>query len=113
MALCDRLAGDCQRIFLNRDHFATEHSWNGNAILCVIDNDMDMWRKSNDAIDQHWNNATTSFIVYVDKEQFPELPQSQQSVRFDGQSMTILHVHDEMGMLAIALATNRARTVTR
>ena len=46
MALKDRIAEDIDRIFMQQDHFAETHYWNGYAITCVPDDEESLKRKN-------------------------------------------------------------------
>ena len=47
MALKDRIAEDINRVFLQMDHFAETHYWNGEEITCVPDEEEALKRKNN------------------------------------------------------------------
>ena len=51
MALKDRIAADNTRVFMNMDHFAEYHYWNGARIRCVPDEELAIKRKNNNVND--------------------------------------------------------------
>lgn len=103
MALKDRIATDRLKVFINPNHFATEHTWNGTTFLCVVDEDTVLKRKNNNVNDISWDNNTIDTLIYVRKEDFPGRTIPNEAGYFDGKMMRMLQVQDDMGMLTIAL----------
>ena len=106
MALTDRIQADINRVFLNPDHFASEHTWNGTAFKAVSDDEVALKRKNNNVVDVAWDNNTTETMLYVAKDAFPGRVQPNEQGFLDGKSMKILQVQDDMGMLAILFMAN-------
>lgn len=109
MALKDRLLDDLLRVFLNAEHFATTHNWNGTDFLCVTDEEAALKRKNNNVVDISWDNNTHEILVYVAKTAFPGTPVVNQQELFDGMPMKLLQVQEDMGMLAILFVANYVR----
>lgn len=109
MALKDRLASDMKRVFLNFDHFAQEHSWNGKPLACVTDGEAAMKRKNNNVVDISWDNNTTEMMVYAPIAGFPGRVEPNEQVFFDGQYFRILQRQEDYGMYSILLVANEAR----
>lgn len=106
MALKDRVLADLLRVFINAEHFATTHNWNGMDFLCVTDEEAALKRKNNSTVDISWNNNTRETLVYVAKTEFPGAAEANLQGLFDGTPMKILQVQEDMGMLAILLVAN-------
>nr|DAW25666.1 MAG TPA: Gifsy-2 prophage ATP-binding sugar transporter-like barrel, 4 helix bundle.7A [Caudoviricetes sp.] len=105
MALCDRIQQDISRVFLNHDHFATWHTWNGKRFQCVTDEEAALKRKNNNVVDLSWDNNTTETLLYVRKEEFPGRIMPNEHGFFDNRPMKILQVNEDMGMVSIALVS--------
>lgn len=106
MALKDRLLNDLLRVFLNGEHFATTHNWNGTDFLCVTDEEAALKRKNSSTVDVSWNNNTHEILVYVAKTEFPGAAEANLQGLFDGMSVKILQFQEDMGMLALLLVSN-------
>ena len=103
MALKDRIGEDITRVFLNHEHFASWHTWNGSRFQCVTDEEAALKRKNNNVVDLSWDNNTTETLVYCKKSEFPGIPMPNEHGVFDRRPMKILQVNEDMGMLCIAL----------
>ena len=111
MALKDRISEDRARVFMNNEHFAESHTWNGVAFVCVTDEESALKRKNNNAVDVSWDNNTRETLVYVPEEKFPGRAIPNEHGFFDGIPMKILQVNDDMGMLAIMLVASEPKVV--
>ena len=111
MALKDRIHDDLTRVYMNQNHFAEEHTWNGRKLICVTDDEVALKRKNNNVVDLSWDNNTTETLVYVPREGFPGRAKPNEQVLFDNRPMTILQVQDDMGMLAILLVSRDPKAV--
>lgn len=111
MALCDRIEKDITRVFMNHNHFASWHTWNGVRFQCVTDEEAALKRKNNNAVDVSWDNNTTETILYVRKEEFPGRVMPNEHGFFDNRSVKILQVNEDMGMLSIAIVSNYPKEV--
>lgn len=105
MPLNERIPEDIGRVFINHDHFASWHNWNGVRFPCVTDEEAALKRKNNNVVDVSWDNNTTETLVYVDKGKFPGRALPNEHGLFDGKRMKITQVQDDMGMLAILLVS--------
>ena len=99
MSLKDRIENDITRVFLNFDHFATDHTWNGKTLRCVTDDEVALKRKNNNVVDMSWDNNTTETVIYAKKDGFPGRLIPNEHIFFDGKPMDILQIQDDMGML--------------
>lgn len=61
MSLKDRIENDISRTFMREDHFATTHFWNGQKIVCVVDEEESLKRKNNNVNDISWDNNSRQF----------------------------------------------------
>lgn len=111
MALCDRIKQDITRVFINHDHFASWHTWNGMRFQCVTDEEAALKRKNNNVVDVSWDNNTSETLIYVKKNEFPGRAMPNEHGLFDRRSMKILQVNEDMDMLCIALVSYDAKGV--
>lgn len=113
MALKTRIAEDINRVFLQMDHFAETHYWNGAEITCVPDEEEALKRKNNNVNDISWDANTRKILIHVNESEFPgkEAPEPNTAVFFDRKPMRILQVDTNMGMLDILLEARDPREV--
>lgn len=111
MALKDRIHDDIGRVFMNMQHFAEEHTWNGYLFKCVMDDETALKRKNNNVVDLSWDNNTTETVIYTPVEGFPGRVVPNEHVLFDRKPMKILQVQEDMGMYTILLVANESRAV--
>ena len=107
MSLRDRIYKDISRAYMNMDHFAETHYWNGIAITCVPDDEESLKRKNNNVNDISWDNNTRTMLIHTPLEGFPggREPEPNTQIMFDKRSMKVLEVNHNMGMLDIWLTT--------
>lgn len=105
MSLKDRIALDNHKVFMQMDHFAEEHVWNGYKIVCVPDEDEALKRKNNNVNDISWDNNTRNILIHTPLDTFPGRvePEPNTHVTFDRRMMKVLSVNNNMGMLDIQL----------
>lgn len=105
MALKDRIATDVHRIFMQMDHFAETHYWNGEEIICVPDEEEALKRKNNNVNDISWDNNTRNILIHTPLDGFPggEEPEPNTHILFDTRAMKVLNVDHNKGMLDIML----------
>lgn len=105
MALRDRISEDITRIFMQMDHFAETHYWNGYAITCVPDDEESLKRKNNNVNDISWDNNVREILLHTPLATFPggEEPEPNTHVMFDKRPMKVLDVKHNMGILDILL----------
>lgn len=113
MALKDRIAGDIPRIFLQMDHFAETHYWNGVPITCVPDEEQALKRKNNNVNDISWDNNTRHLMIHTSLADFPggKEPEPNTHIIFDDKPMKVLESDNNMGMLDIMLVAMDPREV--
>ena len=111
MALKDRIPRDNHKVFMNEDHFAEVHTWNGIPFLCVTDEEVALKRKNNNVNDISWDNNTMETLVYVREEDWPGRQVPNEHGYFDNRHMRILQIQNDMGMLTILLNTISPRQV--
>lgn len=111
MSLKDRIDADRRRVFINNEHFADEHTWNGRPFTCVVDEDAALKRKNNNVVDLSWDNNTREKIIYVPVEDLPGRAIPNEHIFFDNAPMKVLQVQDDMGMLAIVLVAYEPKAV--
>jgi len=112
MALKDKIQADLTRVFMNLNHFAEEHTWNGRKFVCVTDEESALKRKNNNVNDISWDNNTTETLVYVPKDKFPGRAMPNEHGFFDRKPVKILQVNEDMGMLCICLVANYPKAVS-
>lgn len=113
MALKDRIAVDVHRVFMQMDHFAETHFWNGNEITCVPDEEEAIKRKNNNVNDISWDNNTRNILIHTPAAGFPGgEPEPNTHIMFDKKPMKIIEVAHNMGMYDIVLAAIDTREVT-
>lgn len=105
MALKDRIAEDINRIFMQMDHFAEKHYWNGVEITCVPDDEESLKRKNNNVNDISWDNNTRMVLIHTPLDAFPggREPEPNTHVMFDKRPMKVLDIQHNMGLLDITL----------
>lgn len=111
MALKDRIVDDLTRVYMNMNHFAETHTWNGKPFICVTDDEVALKRKNNNVVDLSWDNNTTETVVYVPRKGFPGRAVPNEQVLFDKKPMTILQVQEDMGMMTILLISREPKAV--
>lgn len=111
MALKDRIAEDIDRIFMQQDHFAETHYWNGYAITCVPDDEESLKRKNNNVNDISWDNNTRQILIHTPLATFPggREPEPNTHVMFDNRPMKVLDIQHNMGLLDILLTAHDPR----
>jgi hypothetical protein len=103
MALKDRIQSDRDRVFIQMNHFGTEHTWNGIPFNCVVDDDEALKRKNNNVNDISWDNNHTETFIYVREEDWPGRRVPNEHGFFDNRSVKIEQIHSNFGILGILL----------
>lgn len=111
MALKDRIPLDNHRIFMNKDHFATDHTWNGVPFVCVSDDLEALKRKNNNVNDISWDGNTLDIVVFVPTDSLPARAQPNEAVIVDDVQMRVLDVIDAVGMKEIHLTLHYTKAV--
>lgn len=113
MALKDRIASDINRVFMQKNHFAETHYWNGHEIICVPDEEEALKRKNNNVNDISWDNNIRDILIHTPLLGFPgnREPEPNTHVFLDNRSMKVLDVQHNMGMLDIRLTAADPREV--
>lgn len=111
MSLKTRIEQDRHRVFMQTDHFADEHTWNGITFTCVTDDETALKRKNNNVNDISWDNNTIDVMVYVPKEDWPGRTVPNEHGFFDNRHMKILQIQEDMGMLGILLTTVSPKSI--
>ena len=114
MSLKDRIARDNHRVFMNMDHFAETHYWNGIPIECVLDEEEALKRKNNNVNDISWDNNNRQILVHTPLDTFPggKEPEPNTQIMFDKRAMMVLYVDHNMGMLDIQLMARDPRMLS-
>ena len=111
MALKDRIPLDNHRIFMNMDHFAEQHTWNGTAFTCVPDDTEAQKRKNNNVNDISWDANMVEKVIFVPEDSLPARAQPNEQVMFDGVPMRVLDVIDAIEIKQILLTSRWAKGV--
>lgn len=109
MSFLDNARGDIGRVFMQ--HFATTHQWNDQEILCVEDKSI-VERARGSKTEISYDANAREIGLFVAEGQFQRLPQMQETVFYDQQSMTVTSIDTDDGMLEIILRANLARRVS-
>lgn len=111
MALKDRILSDNHKIFMNQDHFAEEHTWNGVPFVCVPDDTEALKRKNNNVNDISWQENLADKVLFVPEDSLPARAQPNEFVLLDNVQMRVLDVIDAIGMKEIHLTVTFAKGV--
>ena len=111
MSLKSRIPRDNHKIFMNQEHFAEEHTWNGLPIVCVEDDTEALKRKNNNVNDVSWQENMVDKVIYVPEDSLPGRAQPNEQVIYDGVMMRVANVVDAIGMKEIHLSAGFARGV--
>ena len=111
MSLKDRIEADRSRVFLQKQHFADDHTWNGITFTCVTDEETAIKRKNNNVNDISWDNNTMETVVYVREEDWPGRKVPNEHGFFDNRHMKIMQIQNDMGLLTIVLSTVSPKAV--
>ena len=111
MALKDRISDDISRVYMNQDHFAEIHYWDGAAIVCVPDEEEALKRKNNNVNDISWDNNIREILIHTPLADFPggREPEPNTQVVFDKRTMWVRDVQHNMGMIHILLSARDTR----
>lgn len=114
MALKDRIATDIFSVFMNMEHFAEKHYWNGEEIACVPDEEEALKRKNNNVNDISWDNNTRQVLLHTPLVGFPggKEPEPNTHIIYDRKPMKVLEVNNNMGLLDIVLVAFDPREMT-
>ena len=104
MALKDRIPKDNHRVFMNMDHFAEEHTWNGLPFICVPDDTEALKRKNNNVNDISWDNDMLDMVLFVPEESLPARAQPNEFVLYDDVQVRVIRVIDAIGMKEVHLS---------
>lgn len=105
MALKDKIQGDRARVFMNMNHFATAHTWNGRPFRCVVDEDEAVRRKNSNVNDISWDNDHMETFIYVMEEEWPGQVMPGAHGWFDNRTYKIEQIHKNFGVLGILLVS--------
>lgn len=111
MALKGRIPRDNHKIFMNTDHFAEEHTWNGVPFVCVPDDTEALKRKNNNVNDVSWQENMVDKVLFVPADSLPGRAQPNEFVLFDNVEMRVLDVIDAIDMKEIHLTVTFAKGV--
>ena len=111
MSLKDRIPRDNHKVFMNMDHFAEEHTWNGVKFTCVPDDTEALKRKNNNVNDISWQEDMVDKVLFVPEDSLPARAQPNEQVLFDGVMMRVLRVIDAIQMKEIHLTVGYAKGV--
>ncbi len=111
MALKDRIRRDNHSIFMNEDHFAGEHTWNGIPFVCLPDDTEALKRKNNNVNDISWQENTLDKVLFVPEDSLPAKARVNEFVILDGVQMRVSDVIDAIGMKEVHLTVPYAKEV--
>lgn len=99
--LRDKIASDNNRVFMNVEHFADTHNWNGVNFVCVVDEEGILKRKNNNVVDISWGENNGEALIYVPVKDFPGRAVVNEHGFFDNKPVKINSVNTDMGMYTI------------
>ncbi len=111
MALKDMIQDHRAKVFMNPNHFATTHTWNGRPFTCVVDDDEALKRKNNNVNDISWDNNHQETFIYVRDEDWPGRKVPNEHGWFDNRQYKIEQIHMNMGVLGILLVSIQPKPV--
>ncbi len=111
MALKDRILSDNHKIFMNEDHFAKEHTWNGVPFTIVKDDEEALKRKNNNVNDISWDGDTLDIVLFVPEDSLPARAQPNETVILDNKQVRVIDVIDAIGMKEIHLTLHFTKAV--
>lgn len=111
MALKDRILSDNHKIFMNKDHYGEDHTWNGVPFVTVPDDEVRLKRKNNNVNDISWDGNTLDKVIFVPEDSLPARAQANESVILDGVQMRVIDVIDAVGMKEIHLTLHYTKAV--
>ena len=111
MAFKDRVRDDVTRVFMNQQHFAESHTWNGKRFVTVPDEEAALKRKNNNVVDLSWDNNTTEVLIHTAVEGFPGRALPNEHIIYDKRPMKVLQVQNDAGMYSILLVSNEPKAV--
>lgn len=111
MALKDRIPRDNHAIFMNQDHFAETHTWNGIPFTCVPDDTEALKRKNNNINDISWQEDMVDMVLFVPDDSLPARAQPNEHVIYDNIPVRVVNVIDAIGMKEIHLSIGMAKAV--
>lgn len=111
MSFKERVDRDRSKVFINLNHFGSEHTWDGIPFPCVTDEETALKRKNNNVNDISWDNNTMETVVYVRMEDWPGRRVPNEHGWFDNRHMKIMQIQEDMGILTIVLSTVMPKAV--
>lgn len=114
MSFRDRVARDNLTVFMNHDHFAEWHTWNGRRFQAIPDDEVALKRKNNNVVDISWDNNFVETVLYVRVEDWPadHEPVPNEHGYLDNRNMKILQVQHDVGMYTILFTAPSPKGVT-
>ena len=117
MSFKDAISADIEKVFFNANEFADEHTWDGHAIMCVVDYDAAQNRKYLTPIEMGWFTEAADILLFVSKQEFERiglpLPAADQTVMFDHKQRRVMQAKEEDGMISVLLTGAVMGTVRR
>jgi len=109
MSLKDRIINDRSRVFMQMNHYASVHTWNGIPFCCMVDDDEAVRRKNSNVNDIAWDNEHTETFIYVLEEEWPGRKVQGDQGWFDNRTYKIEQIHTNGGILGILLVSITSR----
>ena len=111
MSLNELIATHNTELFMNHDHFAEWHTWNGVRIQTVVDEETALKRKNNNVNDISWDNNVSETLIYTPVKGFPGVPKINTMIVYDGKSMLVRQSQEDMGMYTIVLTSQAGKVL--
>lgn len=108
MAFKDALQDDLDNVFFNQEEFAELHSYKGNDIPVVVDDEKLTEMKLRSKEDHSDGLFSASKLIYVKESDVESEPFSGEYVEFDGKDYYIESVQNQNGIYTIILGANES-----
>lgn len=107
-AFRDQLAADLQATFLNPDEFAEEHTIDGRKLVCMLDDNELLERKTVAKDGQHMDGLfLADKLLYLPVAEYGAPPKPGRMMELDGKVYRVVDVADECGLYSVYLEANR------
>lgn len=107
-AFRDRLAADLHATFLNPNEFADEHTIDGRRLVCLLDDNELLERKTVAKEGQHMDGLfLADKLLYLPAAEYGAPPKPGRMMELDGKTYRVVDVADESGMYSVLLEANR------
>lgn len=111
MSLNEKIFSDLDTVYLNSDHFAEYHTWNGMRFKCVADTESSQKARYNLLSDISWENNLAEITLFIKKCDCPFRITANEHIYLDKRPYKVLAVHEDMGMYKVELRNHDPKAV--